>query len=99
MGKPSDLKEDVDEIMLKRFKEAKANDRVLRYKFEIVKETGKCRCYVEAVDFTDPLHRLKSIENLVAFETDRYSVSPLIVKGAAAGPDLAASAIFSDMLR
>jgi aspartokinase/homoserine dehydrogenase 1 len=45
------------------------------------------------------LYRLKSIENLVAFETDRYSASPMIIKGAAAGPDLAAAGIFSDLLR
>jgi aspartokinase/homoserine dehydrogenase 1 len=91
--------ESIDADMLKKFKEAKANDCVLRYKFEIVKETGKCRCFLDAVDNTDTLYRLKSIENLVAFETDRYSASPMIIKGAAAGPDLAAAGIFSDLLR
>mmetsp|Transcript_5320 Transcript_5320/g.5696 ORF Transcript_5320/g.5696 Transcript_5320/m.5696 type:complete len:946 (-) Transcript_5320:875-3712(-) len=96
--KTKDL-ESIDDIMLERFQKAKADNRVLRYKFDIVKETGKCRCYIEAVDSTDPLFRLKNIENLVAFETDRYSASPLIVKGAAAGPELAASGIFADLLR
>ena len=96
--KPKDL-ESIDEIMLERLQKAKADDRVLRYKFEIVKETGKCRCFLDAVDNTDPLFRLKSIENLIAFETDRYAASPLIVKGAAAGPELAASGIFADLLR
>lgn len=91
--------ESIDADMLKKFTEAKANGRVLRYKFEIVKETGKCRCFLDAVDRHDPLYRLKSIENLVAFETDRFSSSPMIIKGAAAGPDLAAAGIFSDLLR
>jgi aspartokinase/homoserine dehydrogenase 1 len=85
--------------MLEKFKAAKAEDRVLRYKFEIEKDTGKCRCFLAAVDNADPLYRLKNIENLVAFETDRYTASPLIVKGAAAGPELAAAGIFSDLLR
>lgn len=89
----------IDETMLAKYKEAKANDRSLRYKFEIIKETGKCRCFLDAVDSKDPLYRLKSVENLVAFETDRYSASPLIIKGAAAGPELAAAGIFSDLLR
>jgi aspartokinase/homoserine dehydrogenase 1 len=89
----------IDEAMLKRFKEAQVDGRVLRYKFEIAKDTGKCKCFIDAVDFSDPLFRLKNIENLVAFETDRYSASPLIVKGAAAGPELAATGIFSDLLR
>jgi len=89
----------IDAKMLEKYKEATANGLVLRYKFEIVKETGKCRCFIHAVDKRDPLFRLKSIENLVAFETDRFSASPLIIKGAAAGPDLAAAGIFSDVLR
>ena len=96
--KAEDL-QSIDEVMLERRKEAEADNRVLRYKFEIVKETGKCRCFLDAVNNTDPLFNVQSIENLVAFETDRYSASPLIVKGAAAGPELAASSIFSDLLR
>eukprot|EP00526_Cylindrotheca_closterium_P002280 CAMPEP_0113658148 /NCGR_PEP_ID=MMETSP0017_2-20120614/31522_1 /TAXON_ID=2856 /ORGANISM="Cylindrotheca closterium" /LENGTH=934 /DNA_ID=CAMNT_0000572317 /DNA_START=9 /DNA_END=2813 /DNA_ORIENTATION=+ /assembly_acc=CAM_ASM_000147 len=89
----------IDAEMKQKYKEAAANGHELRYKFEIVTETGKCRCFLDAVDKKDPLFRLKSIENLVSFETDRYSASPLIIKGAAAGPDLAAAGIFSDLLR
>ena len=89
----------LDAGMLEKFQAAEAEDRVLRYKFEIEKDTGKCRAFLTAVDKTDPLYRLKNVENLVAFETDRYTASPLIVKGAAAGPELAASGIFSDLLR
>jgi aspartokinase/homoserine dehydrogenase 1 len=89
----------LDAGMLEKFQAAKAKDQVLRYKFEIEKDTGKCRCFLTSVDKQDPLFRLKNVENLVAFETDRYTASPLIVKGAAAGPELAAAGIFSDLLR
>lgn len=89
----------MDSSMLERLQAAKADNRVLRYKFVIETETGKCKCSLEAVSSTDPLFRLKNKENLVAFETSRYCSSPLIVKGAAAGPDLAASGIFGDLLR
>jgi aspartokinase/homoserine dehydrogenase 1 len=89
----------LDADMLEKFKAADADNKVLRYKFEIEKDTGKCRSFLAAVDNTDPLYRLKNVENLVAFETDRYNASPLIVKGAAAGPELAAAGIFSDLLR
>ena len=89
----------LDAGMLEKFKAAEAEGKVLRYKFEIEKDTGKCRCFLTSVDSKDPLYRLKNVENLVAFETDRYTASPLIVKGAAAGPELAASGIFSDLLR
>jgi len=93
-----DLKS-LDEPMMKRWKEAQSEGKQLRYKFKINVASGKCRCRLEAVDNSDSLFRLRENENLVAFETSRYTTSPLIVKGAAAGPDLSASGMFSDLLR
>ncbi|KAG7374578.1 bifunctional aspartokinase/homoserine dehydrogenase II [Nitzschia inconspicua] len=89
----------MDALMLERLKAATAEGRRLRYKFLIDKETGKCKCSLVNTETTDPLYRLKLYENLVAFETSRYETSPLIVKGAAAGPDLASAGIFADLLR
>ena len=89
----------LDATMLEKLQTAQAEDKALRYKFEIHLETGTCRCKLEPVASTDPLFRLKRNENLVAFETSRYETSPLIVKGAAAGPDLAAAGVFADILR
>lgn len=89
----------MDAPMLARLKAALAEGKHLRYKFLIEKETGKCSCSLVDVSNTDPLYRLKLNENLVAFETSRYETSPLIVKGAAAGPDLASAGIFADLLR
>jgi len=89
----------LDEPIKARLQAAQANDCTLRYKFVIDRKTRKCKCSLEPVDRADPLFRLKPNENLVAFETDRYITSPLIVKGAAAGPDLAAAGIFADLLR
>lgn len=93
-----DLKS-LDGPMLERWKDATSNDCQLRYKFVIDVATGKCSCKLLAVDQTDTLFRLRNNENLVAFETARYTTSPLIVKGAAAGPELAAAGIFADLLR
>lgn len=89
----------MDAPMLARLKAAIADGKRLRYKFLIDKESGKCMCSLVDVTNTDPLYRLKLNENLVAFETSRYETSPLIVKGAAAGPDLASAGIFADLLR
>ncbi|KAL7521349.1 hypothetical protein ACHAWX_006068 [Stephanocyclus meneghinianus] len=89
----------MDAPMLKRWKEAVDNNLLLRYKFVIDVINGKCRCNLEAVPDTDTLYRLRNNENLVAFETSRYTTSPLIVKGAAAGPELAAAGMFADLLR
>ena len=89
----------LDSSMLARYKAAVADGKLLRYKFVIDVSTGKCKCNLEAVDNRDTLFRLRDNENLVAFETSRYTTSPLIVKGAAAGPDLSASGMFADLLR
>jgi aspartokinase/homoserine dehydrogenase 1 len=89
----------LDAPMQERLKAADAQDGAIRYKFVIDKETGKCKVSLDIVTRVDPLFRLKANENLVAFDTTRYATSPLIVKGAAAGPDLAASGIFADLLR
>jgi len=89
----------VDALYHQKVLDAKKDGCVLRYKFSIEKSSGKCTCGIVAVPNTDPLFRLKENENLVAFETERYATSPLIVKGAAAGPDLCASGIFADLLR
>ena len=71
----------MDGPMLDRLNAAKQNDCVLRYKFIIDKEEGTAKCWLESVNRTHPLYRLKLNENLVAFETNRYATSPLIVKG------------------
>jgi len=89
----------LDDPLMKRYEEAAAEGKKLRYKFVIDVVNNKCKCSLEAVDNLDPLFRLRENENLVAFETSRYTTSPLIVKGAAAGPDLAASGMFADLLR
>jgi len=88
-----------DEPMLQRLQVAESKGCKLRYKFSIDKESGICKCGLEEVDSADPVHRLGCDENIVILETERYKTSPLIIKGAAAGPNLTAAAIFADILR
>ncbi len=38
-------------------------------------------------------------DNLVAFTTERYAETPLVVRGPGAGPELTASGVFADVLR
>ena len=88
----------LDKPMAERMAKAREKGKALRYKF-VIEATGRCRCGLFEVSNTDPLFRLKSNENLVSFKTKLYKASPLIVKGAAAGSEMAATAIFSDLLR
>jgi len=94
-----DIKNQMDGPMLEKLKDALSKDQRLRYMFEIDMESGKCRCGLESVETTSPLFRLMRNQNVVLFDTSRYDSSPLIVKGAAAGPELAAAGIFADLLR
>ena len=89
----------LDEPMAKMLAEAQKDDKVLRYAFELDLEKGTAKVGPKAVDNTNPLFRLKADENLVCFTTDRYKSSPLVVKGSAAGAELAAAGIFADILR
>ena len=98
----AELLEDVKQLdapMLERLEAALANGKVLRYGIVIDKAAGTGRVEIMEIGNDHPLYRLKADENLVIFHTDRYKSSPLVVKGAAAGPELLASAVFADLLR
>jgi aspartokinase/homoserine dehydrogenase 1 len=95
----ADIQKNMDSPMNDRRLAAERENRKLRYKFHIDLESGKCKCWLDAVPQSDPLYRLKSNEYLVSFDTKRYEKSPLTMKGAAAGPDLTAAGIFADLLR
>jgi aspartokinase/homoserine dehydrogenase 1 len=38
-------------------------------------------------------------DNLVRFETRRYTPNPLVVQGPGAGPEVTAGGVFADLLR
>jgi len=94
-----DIRKTVDPDMAAKLASATADDMVLRYRFLIDRETKTYKVFFSEVGRNNPLFRLKKNENLVAFHTQRYVDSPLIIKGSAAGPDLAASGCFADLLR
>ena len=62
-------------------------------------EDGKASVGLQKVGADHPFYNLSGSDNIVLFFTDRYSVQPLIVKGAGAGADVTASGIFADVIR
>ena len=82
---------DFDETMNARLGKALSHQSVLRYAFTIDVDAGSVEVGISEVTNRDPKFRLKKNENLVSFKTRRYSSSPLIVKGSAAGADSAAA--------
>ena len=77
--------------------------RVLRYLVRI--DPGgagvppQVRVGPTVVDAAHPSTRLRGAESFVAFTTERYSESPLIVQGAGAGGAVTAAGVLADVLR
>ncbi len=87
----------VDEAFAERQHQAESGGRKLRYVASLGKEGG--RVALEAVPTGHPAHSLCGSDNLVAFTTERYSQSPLALRGPGAGPAVTAAGIFADVLR
>lgn len=77
----------------------RAEGRVLRYLARIeVSPTPRLRVGPVMVDGDHPSARLRGTEAQVAFYTDRYAETPLVVQGAGAGGAVTASGVLADVL-
>ena len=99
------------ELSLEAFWETLANaDEELRARREEARTRGHRLCYLAAVDADGasvgitgvpddhPCAGLRGADNLVAITTRRYP-SPLVIRGAGAGPEVTAAGVFADILR
>lgn len=76
---------------------AAANGTVLRYTG--VLEAGKASISLKEVDRSNPFYFMSGSDNIVAFTTNRYRQTPLVVKGPGAGAEVTAAGVFADILR
>jgi bifunctional aspartokinase / homoserine dehydrogenase 1 len=87
-----------DEDMQRLVEESRSKDEVLRFVGVIDPEQGlsvRLRSYGAGHDFS----RIRHTDNIVEFETARYSENPLVVQGPGAGPEVTAGGVFADVLR
>ena len=63
----------------------KANEKNCRLKFVAKLDKGKASVGLESVPSDHPFYNLVGSDNITVFYTQRYSKSPLVVKGAGAG--------------
>lgn len=54
---------------------------------------------LESVDASHAFSNINLTDNIVQFETARYSANPLYVQGPGAGPEVTAGGVFSELLR
>ena len=86
-----------DAEMLKRLKAARSRGHVLRYVG--VLEHGRAQAALQECPRTHPLAAAKGSDNIIAFTTERYARTPLVVQGPGAGADVTAMGVFSDILK
>jgi len=86
-----------DDVMKKRFDAARAHGCVLRYVGVLQGETA--RAGIMEIPVNHMLASTKGSDNIIAFTTQRYSKTPLVVQGPGAGADVTAMGVFSDLLK
>jgi len=86
-----------DDDMKQRLKKALAKGAVLRY-VGVLKD-GNASAGIQEVPKNHMLASTKGSDNIIAFTTQRYSKTPLVVQGPGAGADVTAMGVFSDLLK
>ena len=84
--------------MLGLLEAARADNKQLRYVGHLDVD-GNARVGLESVGNDHPFSHIALTDNIVQFETDRYSANPLVIQGPGAGPEVTAAGVFSDLLR
>ena len=70
-----------------------------KLKFVATFDNGKASVGLQHILPESDLYHLYGKDNIVLFHTNRYSIQPLVVKGAGAGADVTASGVFADIVR
>ena len=86
-----------DDDMKATYEEASAAGKKLRYVGRL-DAGGNVAVGLESVDATHPFSNINLTDNIVQFESDRYSANPLYVQGPGAGPEVTAGGVFAELL-
>src|SRR5207248_5443483 len=86
-----------DSEMEERLRRASARGAVLRYVGTF--ERGRARAEIREFPRDHRFAATKGSDNVIAFTTDRYAQTPLVVQGPGAGADVTAMGVFSDILK
>jgi len=87
-----------DAAMLGRLQAARQAGRVLRYVGRLSRKDG-ATVRLEALAADHPFAHMNLTDNIVRYESRRYSANPLVVQGPGAGPAVTAAGVFADILR
>lgn len=89
---------DYDEEIHALYQKASAQKKQLRY-VAMLDAKGNASVGLQAVDDSHSFCNINLTDNIVQFESERYSDNPLVIQGPGAGPDVTAAGVFADLLR
>jgi len=89
---------EVDADIKALYETAQEKGEKLRYVGRLSAD-GRATVGLAAVGSDHAFSNIKLTDNIVQFETDRYSANPLVVQGPGAGPEVTAGGVFGDLLR
>jgi len=92
-----DILKEYDDEFAELYQDAESNNKKLCYIARY--EDKKATVQLEQIDREHPFYGLDGSDNIVAFKTQHYQDSPIVVKGPGAGADVTASGIIADILR
>jgi len=87
-----------DDRMTDILRTAQAAGEVLRFVGSVDRD-GEAHVQLRRYPQDHAFARINHTDNIVRFQTDRYSKNPLIVQGPGAGPQVTAAGVFADLLR
>jgi aspartokinase/homoserine dehydrogenase 1 len=87
-----------DETIGAMLKLARDKGEVVRY-VGTIDNNGNLSAQMRSYPFEHSFATLTGSDNIVSFQTARYNVQPMIVRGPGAGPEVTAAGVFADLLR
>jgi len=86
-----------NEHFVKMIQDAESKNERLRYIASF--ENGKANIELKSVDSTSPFYNLSNSDNMISFNTERYTDSPLVISGPGAGANVTAAGVFSEIMQ
>jgi aspartokinase/homoserine dehydrogenase 1 len=87
-----------DDEMRALYLSAAEDNKQLRYVAKLDAD-GTASVALVPVSADHPFCNINLTDNIVQFETERYSDNPLVIQGPGAGPEVTAAGVFADLLR
>ncbi len=86
----------LDNEFAEKKRQAQAEGKVLRFIASL--ENAQAKIALQAVDSNHPFYSMAGSDNIIAFSTERYSNTPLVIKGPGAGAAVTAGGVLADIV-